>query len=137
MNKRDQRCWGGRVRCIIVLDMSNQTNVLLGFILVSLTAATACAQTAPARGRGPAANSAPERTRMITVNSDFLQLPLVRGAGRGSLVRFTLEVDGKVQRSVNVAFAREGEQPENVFSMDVREFKGQAVTLRYRSEDAG
>ncbi|HEX4793458.1 MAG TPA: glycoside hydrolase family 32 protein [Humisphaera sp.] len=117
--------------------MSNQRSVFWSSVFVSLAAAAAIAQTAPARGRGGAGSTAPERTRTITISSDFLQLPLVRGGGRGSLVRFTLEVDGKVQRSVNLAFAKEGEQPENVFSMDVREFKGQAVTLRYRSEDAG
>src|SRR5438045_1500425 len=91
-----------------VLVMSNQRSIFWSWVLISLTAtAAAIAQTVPARGRGTPATTTPERTRGLTINSDFLQLPLVRG-GRGSFVRFTLEVDGKAQRSVNVAFAKEG-----------------------------
>ncbi len=81
----------------------------------------------------------PERTRRLTLNADFLQLPLVhREDGRKpGLERLVIEADGKLLRYMHVEFPQDGAPPDFWYSADLREFKGREVTLRYKSHDAG
>lgn len=95
------------------------------------------------RGETPlAAVPAPppqERTQTLRVESDFLQLPLVRRAdqNRAGLEKFTLEANGQVLRVMHIELAAPDAKPDWVYSYDVREFRGRDVTLRYKSRDAG
>jgi len=86
-----------------------------------------------------AAAPAQERTRRLTLDADFLQLPLVqREDGRKpGLEKLVIEADGKLLRYMHVEFPKEGAQPDFWYSADLREFKGREVTLRYKSDDAG
>ena len=79
-----------------------------------------------------------ERTRNLTLNADFLQLPLKKqpDRDRGRLGKLSIEADGKVLRYLHVELAPSGAAPDTVYSYDVREFKGREVTLRYPSADA-
>lgn len=80
-----------------------------------------------------------ERTRTITVNADFLQLPLLSRTEKTKpgLESLFIEVDGKMVRSFHAEFPAAGQQPDFRYSYDLREFKGRTITLRFKSEDAG
>lgn len=88
----------------------------------------------------PPAPPAPERTRRLTVSADFLQLPLMYGAGGArnkNAQRLNLEMDGKVARYLHAEFAAPEAKPNFIYSYDLREFRGREVTLRFKSADAG
>lgn len=80
---------------------------------------------------------APERTRKVTISGDFLQLPLMRHAvrEREALEQLSVEADGKLVRYMHVKLPAAGQQPDFVYSTDLREFKGREVTMRIRSHD--
>ena len=87
----------------------------------------------------PPPSPAPERTRRLAVNADFLQLPLMNGAGGGrnkNAQRLNLEVDGQVARYFHAELAAPDAKPDFIYSYDVREFRGRDVTLKYKSHDA-
>ncbi len=79
-----------------------------------------------------------ERTRATRITADFLQLPLVhREDGRKpGLEKLSLEADGKLLRYMHVELAKSGATPDFWYSADLREFKGRAITLRYKSHEA-
>jgi fructan beta-fructosidase len=78
-----------------------------------------------------------ELTRLVRVKEDYLQLPLLdRSDGRqAGIERFSVEMDGKVVRFVHLRFAARDQEPDFIYSYDVREFRGREVTLRFKSDD--
>ncbi|MES2570779.1 MAG: glycoside hydrolase family 32 protein [Verrucomicrobiota bacterium] len=82
---------------------------------------------------------ATEVTRKLRVEADFLQLPQMRRTGnhRREIERFTIEDGGKVLRVMHLKFPAKDQQPDFLYSVDMREFRGREVTLRSRSTDAG
>jgi fructan beta-fructosidase len=78
-----------------------------------------------------------EITRTLKIDAAFLQLPVVgrEDRNRKGLEKFSIELDGKVVRYLNVDLAHAGETPTAVYSYDLREFKGREITLRYRSPE--
>ena len=82
--------------------------------------------------------AAPEITRQLRINADFLQLPLVRreDGNKPGLEKLSVEADGKLLRYMHVELPMEGKQPDFWYSADLRELRGKEVTLRYKSKDA-
>ena len=78
-----------------------------------------------------------EITRKLKVKGDFLQLPLVRNPDRSQMgfQRLSIVSDGKVERFMHVMFPPEGKKPDFWYSVDVREFKGREIVLRFASTD--
>ncbi|MEQ8836751.1 MAG: glycoside hydrolase family 32 protein, partial [Lacipirellulaceae bacterium] len=79
-----------------------------------------------------------ECTRVVRIDGDYLQLPLLDREKRQQpgVAKFTIEEDGRVLRFLRLMFPAEGQDPDFWYSADVSEFRGQQVTLRYRSIDA-
>ncbi|NBV85734.1 MAG: glycoside hydrolase family 32 protein [Verrucomicrobia bacterium] len=81
---------------------------------------------------------APERSRTVKITADFLQLPLMRREEKmkPGLEKLTVMLDGRVVRTFHAEFPPEGQEPDFRYSYDLREFKGQEVTLQFKSTDA-
>jgi len=81
---------------------------------------------------------APERTRVMKVSGDFLQLPLVYRPDRNrpGLEKLVIEENGKLLRYMHVELPAPGKELDFWYSADLREFRGREVTLRYKSHDA-
>lgn len=94
-------------------------------------------QTPPAVVVVPPPPPAPERVRTVTISGDFLQLPLMRHAvrEREALEKLSVEADGKLLRYMHIKLPAAGQQPDFMYSADMREFKGRKGTLRIRSHD--
>ncbi len=77
-------------------------------------------------------------TRKLKISADYLQLPVMgrTNSNRKDLNTFTLEIGGKVMRIIHVDLALKGETPEQVYSYDVSEFKGQEAVINYSSREA-
>lgn len=87
----------------------------------------------------PMTDDRPKSTRVLLVDADFLQLPLMaredaRDPGIGLL---TVEVDGRVERAVHVEFPPAGRKPDYTYSYDLRAFRGREVVLCYPAADPG
>ena len=90
------------------------------------------------RGNIPLAPKPPvELSREVTINGDFLQLPLMNrdNANEPGVHKLTIEKDGKVVRFMHLKLPGEGQTPDFRYSADIREFKGSKVTLRMTSRD--
>ncbi len=81
----------------------------------------------------------PAVSRTLLVGGDFIHLPLMQRASLKDpgAYQFSVEVGGKALRIMHVQFPAPGAAPDFHYSADVREFKGQTVTLKYLSHDAG
>lgn len=94
------------------------------------------------RGSTPLAVEPPpppsEVARKLRIDANFLHLPLVRreDGNKPGLEKMSIEADGKLLRYMHVEFAKLGQQPDFWYSADLRELRGQEVTLRYKSHDA-
>lgn len=79
-----------------------------------------------------------EHTRSLQITADFLQLPLMHreDGQKPGLEKLSIEAGGKLLRYMHVEFPKPGQEPDFWYSADLREFKGQTVTLRYKSQDA-
>lgn len=79
-----------------------------------------------------------EVTREVTIDADYLQLPLLDRDKRQQpgVAKFTIEENGRVLRFLRLRFPQAGQSPDFWYSADVREFRGRRVVLRYRSNDA-
>lgn len=87
---------------------------------------------------GIPAKLAPVITRALTIEADFLQLPLMdrERNDEPGVEKFTIEDDkGKVLRFMHLKLAQTGQTPDFWYSADVREFKGRPVTFRIKSHD--
>jgi fructan beta-fructosidase len=75
--------------------------------------------------------------RSVLINANFIQLPLMqREDGRKKDVQnFTIEDAGKVLRFMHLEIAGKNQQPDFMYSYDVREFFGRIVTFRFKSFD--
>ena len=78
-----------------------------------------------------------ELARTIRIDADFLQLPLVKAVEgkRSTLQKLSIERDGKLLRYMHIEMPKGEAAPDLWYSADMRELRGQEVTLRYRSND--
>lgn len=78
-------------------------------------------------------------TRKVKVSGNFLQLPLVRNPDRSlpGFQKLSILHGGKVERFMHVMMPAEGQKPDLWYSVDVRSFKGQEVTLQFATTDKG
>lgn len=79
-----------------------------------------------------------EISREVQLDADFLHLPLVRrdDGPKPGLERLVIDADDKLLRYMHVEFPAQGQTPDFWYSTDLRELRGRAVKLRYRSHDA-
>ncbi len=86
----------------------------------------------------PVPQVAPEITRTLRIDADFMHLPLVhREDGKNpGLEKLSIEADGQLLRYMHVEFPKKEQQPDFWYSVDLRELRGKEITMRYKSADA-
>jgi fructan beta-fructosidase len=75
--------------------------------------------------------------RKILINANYIHLPLMYrdDARRKDVQKFTIEDKGEVLRFIHLEFAGKDQQPDFIYSYDVREFLGREITIRFKSID--